>query len=358
VAYYKMNDGSGTSLADSSSNSYTATLYNMTDSDWVQGNASFSDSPSSSNSDMTFTLDPSDNLTVGTTYLTRVTTGVKDASGNAMSSQYDNSNGFTTFSFQPQTKAELETAVDLWTCSYESTSCDNNLALATYGEINTWDVSLITSMTNLFEDKTTFNDNISAWDVSSVTTMQRMFQNAWVFNQDISSWNVSNVTNMLRAFAGAYDFNQDIGSWDVSSVTNMDTMIYIAKDFNQDISDWDVSNVTNMSWMFARTDNFTQDISGWDVSNVTRMDGMFRQATAINQDLSAWDVSNVTRMDGMFHTATAINQDLSDWDISSVTNMDDMFRNANALSDANKCLIHTDFDNNSNWPYDWSGSCD
>ena len=142
VAYYKMNDGSGTSLADSSSNSNTATLNNMTDSDWIQGNASFSDSPSS----MTFTLDPSDNLTVGTTYLTRVTTGVKDASGNAMSSQYDNSNGFTTVSFQPQTKAELQTAVDLWTCSYESTSCDNNLALATYGEINTWDVSLITSM--------------------------------------------------------------------------------------------------------------------------------------------------------------------------------------------------------------------
>jgi surface protein len=232
-------------------------------------------SPSSSNSDMTFTLDPSDNLTVGTTYLTRVTTGVKDASGNAMSSQYDNSNGFTTFSFRPQTKAELETAVDLWTCSYESTSCDNNLALATYGEINTWDVSLITSMTNLFEDKTTFNDNISAWDVSSVTTMQRMFQNAWVFNQDISSWNVSNVTNMLRAFAGAYDFNQDIGSWDVSSVTNMENMIYIAKDFNQDISDWDVSNVTNMSWMFASTDNFTQDISGWYVSYCNRYQSRF-----------------------------------------------------------------------------------
>ena len=50
-----------------------------------------SSEPVSSNSNMTFTLDPSDNLTVGTTYLTRVTTGVKDASGNAMSSQYDNS---------------------------------------------------------------------------------------------------------------------------------------------------------------------------------------------------------------------------------------------------------------------------
>ena len=53
-------------------------------------------SPSSSNSDKTFTLDPSDNLTGGTTYLTRVTTGVKDAAGNALSSQYVTSSGFTT----------------------------------------------------------------------------------------------------------------------------------------------------------------------------------------------------------------------------------------------------------------------
>jgi hypothetical protein len=36
--------------------------------------------------------------------------------------------------------------------------------------------------------------------------------------------------------------------------------------------------------------------------------------------------------------------------------MDYMFNSEN-LSDANKCLIHTDFDNNSSWTYDWSGRC-
>jgi hypothetical protein len=55
-----------------------------------------SSSPASSNSDKTFTLDPYDYLTVLTTYLTRVTTGVKDTAGNAMSSQYETSSGFTT----------------------------------------------------------------------------------------------------------------------------------------------------------------------------------------------------------------------------------------------------------------------
>ena len=56
-----------------------------------------SSEPTSSNDNKTYTLDPYDNLTVGTTYLTRVTTGVKDTAGNALSSQYDNSTGFTAF---------------------------------------------------------------------------------------------------------------------------------------------------------------------------------------------------------------------------------------------------------------------
>ena len=41
--------------------------------------------------------------------------------------------------FQPQTKEALQAAVDLWVD-------DNATALATYGEINSWDVSLITDM--------------------------------------------------------------------------------------------------------------------------------------------------------------------------------------------------------------------
>ena len=57
-----------------------------------------SSAPASSNSNMTFTLDPYDNLTRLTTYLTRVTTGVKDTAGNTLSSQYETSSGFTTLS--------------------------------------------------------------------------------------------------------------------------------------------------------------------------------------------------------------------------------------------------------------------
>ena len=55
-----------------------------------------SSAPASSSDNMTFTLNPSDNLTGGTTYLTKVTTGVKDSAGNTLSSQHVTSSGFTT----------------------------------------------------------------------------------------------------------------------------------------------------------------------------------------------------------------------------------------------------------------------
>ena len=78
--------------------------------------------------------------------------------------------------FQPQTKEQLQTAVNLWIS-------DNTSALSTYGEINTWDVSLISDMSYIFEWKTDFNSDISNWDVSNVLNMEGMFQSANSFNK-------------------------------------------------------------------------------------------------------------------------------------------------------------------------------
>ena len=125
---------------------------------------------------------------------------------------YDWSELCASVVFQPQSKTELQTAVDLWVS-------DKTTALATYGEINTWDVSLITNMDVLFHNKAHFNDDISAWNVSNVTNMYAMFKDAESFNQDISAWDVSNLIHMEKMFWGAASFNQDIGDWDVSSVT-------------------------------------------------------------------------------------------------------------------------------------------
>ena len=85
--------------------------------------------------------------------------------------------------FEPTTKAQLQTAVDLWVSNRAQ-------AIIDYGEINTWCTGNITDMSYLFSFKTTFNDDISNWDVSNVTNMADMFSGAYRFNQDIGSWNV------------------------------------------------------------------------------------------------------------------------------------------------------------------------
>ena len=70
--------------------------------------------------------------------------------------------------FQPQDHNELQTAVDVWIN-------DIPTALSTYGEINDWDISLISDMTSLFQSKTTFNDDSFLLIESIPSRETRMF---------------------------------------------------------------------------------------------------------------------------------------------------------------------------------------
>ncbi len=108
-------------------------------------------SPSISNSDKTFTLDPSDNLTGGTTYLTRVTTGVKDAAGNALSSQYETSSGFTTYTNLmggaiQGTELSLSTAVTTFAGQSDNDSTDGTGTAARFYS----PIGITTDGTNLY----------------------------------------------------------------------------------------------------------------------------------------------------------------------------------------------------------------
>ena len=84
-------------------------------------------------------------------------------------------------------RVNLRNAASLW-------ESDRQRALTHYGEINTWDVSRVTSMGEVFLGLTTFNSDISNWNTSGVTNMTAMFYGAAAFNQDISSWNPFSLT--------------------------------------------------------------------------------------------------------------------------------------------------------------------
>uniref|UniRef100_UPI0035C78C58 BspA family leucine-rich repeat surface protein n=1 Tax=Winogradskyella sp. TaxID=1883156 RepID=UPI0035C78C58 len=278
--------------------------------------------------------------------------------------------------FQPTTKAELQAAVNGWidgTITADS-PVPSGQGSGTYGVMNTWDISLITDMSSLFEQKQNFNEDISNWNVSSVITMVSMFEEATAFNQDISSWDVSQVTDMSYMFVGASTFNQDISAWCVTNIAseptsfspnsplsesnkpvwgtcpktpitdaNFQTAINTCLTTNPEdgmcsdseygaMPDWDVSQVTDMNEAFGEKTDFNGDISAWNTSSVTNMYEMFAGAFSFNQDISEWDVISVTNMEAMFYQASAFNQPLDDWDVSSVTNMSYMFNQASTFN--------------------------
>ena len=73
----------------------------------------------------------------------------------------------------------------------------------------------------MFSGATNFNDpSVTKWDITKAVRTNYMFQNATSFNQNVASWNTAKVTDMSYMFAGATSFNQNLSGWDTTLVTN------------------------------------------------------------------------------------------------------------------------------------------
>ena len=81
---------------------------------------------------------------------------------------------------------------------------DNSLreCLAVCGQpVETWDVSQVTDMDEVFYSQSGFNVDIGSWDTSKVTTMTKMFYGASSFDQDLSGWCVAAIPVEPEDFA-------------------------------------------------------------------------------------------------------------------------------------------------------------
>ncbi len=252
-----------------------------------------------------------------------------------------------------------------------NTAAYNNVPIAN------WDTSLITDMSELFKDKTIFNNDISNWNTIAVTNMSNMFEGATAFNQNIGNWNTSAVTNMSYMFKGATAFNQPIGDWNTSRTTNMSYMFNDAPAFDQNIIRWNTNSVSVTDYLnmfngatamnsrspppptpltssyFNQTTPITQSniqaavntwvgrspnttttyghIKNWGTSTITDMSNLFQNKTTFNDDISDWNVSAVMNMSSMFQGASAFNQNIRGWNVDAVTNYTGMFLNATAM---------------------------
>lgn len=244
-----------------------------------------------------------------------------------------------------------------------------------------WDISGITSIQQMFQGASSFNQDIGDWDVSSVANMSYTFNDATAFNnggvgglsQGMDKWDVSSVLTFAYAFWDADSFNQYIGSWVLRPAgVSCEAMFFANNSFNQDLGNWtntgsittiaymftsatafnnggvggvgqgldkwDVSNKTTFIQLFNGTP-FNQYIGSWNVSSVTNMAQCFSGASSYNQDLDGWErttpdvstLANVTSMVQMFQNASAFNGNVSNWDVSSCTNFASMFINCTAF---------------------------
>jgi surface protein len=216
--------------------------------------------------------------------------------------------------------------------------------------MNDWDVSEVTEMISLFQDKRSFNADISNWNTSSLTDMKYMFSDAYEFNQFLGNWNTGSVTDMSYMFNNALKFSTSIAEWDVSKVKNFEGMFYQSisggSSFNGNLSKWNTGSVTSMNKMFASrnwsayTSFNNPSIATWNTSNVRNMHMMFgngnnafyysfNRVVQFDQEISNWnwDISSVTDMARMFASATNFRDaGIRKWIVRSDTITTDMFQ--------------------------------
>ncbi len=203
--------------------------------------------------------------------------------------------------------------------------------------VEQWGSNAWTSMQGAFDGASNLTvPAVDAPNLTGVTDMQSMFENATSFNQEINHWDTSNIEDMGSMFNNASAFNQNIGDWNTAMVTDMNGMFNNASAFNQNIGAWNTEKVTDMSGTFRNALAFNQDIGSWNTEKVTDMNLMLAGASAFNQDISSWNTAMVTNMNNMFFNAELFNQSLKDWNVGAVTTCSGFTGGNSGLTDSNR----------------------
>ena len=250
---------------------------------------------------------------------------VKQGMKNAISSYADG----TSTPFKPPGQTEPVP----WTNIITTLMTDmSNLFMnkTTFNEpINTWDTGAVTTMAAMFSGATAFNRPIRKWNTIAVTDMASMFSSASAFNQLIDEWNTVAVTTMASVFSGATAFNQPL-PWNTAAVTQMASVFSGATAFNQPLP-WNTAAVTTMASVFSGATAFNQPLP-WNTTAVVNMASMFSGASLFNQPIDTWNTGAVTTMTAMFSGASAFNMPVNTWNMTAVTNIDSMFSNASSFN--------------------------
>ncbi|MDY8138034.1 BspA family leucine-rich repeat surface protein [Aquimarina sp. 2201CG5-10] len=130
------------------------------------------------------------------------------------------------------------------------------------------DLSLVTTMTFIFQNTTSFIDNggeIGNWNTGTVEFLGSAF-NSSSFNHDINNWDVSKVKSFANMFRNATSFNQPLNNWGLTSATILQNMFNGATSFDQDLGNWDLSNIGSSISISGLLNNAGMSTSNYDAT--------------------------------------------------------------------------------------------
>ena len=288
-----------------------------------------SSSPESSDN-ITFTLDPSDNLTGGSTYITRVTTGVKDAAGNAMSSQYDNSTGFATLLLAPD-NLSASGANNTITLTWNSVSGATSYTLY-WDNVSGIDSSdtAITSITNdnythsNMDNGSTYYYKVAAVNSSGTGTLSSVA--SALLSADIQGSQTYNahtyaITSAAMTFAEAKAAAAAVGGY-LTTVNTKAENTFLTEKFYAAYGNkalWIGANdiATEATWIWdngttSGDDNLTDTIcnapsGNCQPSNATWADGSRKWNNGEPNNAGNEDCANITRSDGTWNDLRCTN---------------------------------------------------
>jgi len=124
--------------------------------------------------------------------------------------------------------------------------------------LNVWGPALgqVESFARMFKGCIQYSQPMDTWDVSNVTVMDDMFNGCASFNRGLNVWGpaLGQVESFARMFKGCQQYSQPMDTWDTSGVgvTNrMEGMFQDCTVFNENLTNWCVTGVTQEPNNFA-----------------------------------------------------------------------------------------------------------